>query len=82
MRKGRSIAAWTVYAMWSHLGNKRNEHEEHNEKNVCTYCGAYANRSAVTKSDCTPKKNVSFSKVRTTFAECNACESEAIRLET
>ena len=38
--------------------------------------------SEVKSRDMTPKKNEIFSRVRTTFADCQAVERDAIRLET
>ena len=52
------------------------------EDNACTYSGADPNMSEVKSNDMTPKKNDIFSRVRTTFADCQAVESDAIRLET
>lgn len=46
------------------------------------YSGDIPNKSADTNSDITPKKNETFSRVRTTFAECHDVTSNCIRAET
>lgn len=48
-------------------------------KNTCTYSGAMPNNTAVMNNDITPPKNVTFSLVRTIFADCHEAESEVIR---
>jgi hypothetical protein len=47
-----------------------------------TYCGARPKSRAENTRDMTPKKKLIFSRVRTTFADCHAVDSETIRLET
>lgn len=46
------------------------------------YSGAIPNKSADTKTDITPKKNETFSRVRITFEECHVVTSDCIRAET
>jgi hypothetical protein len=47
-----------------------------------TYCGARPKSRAENTRDMTPKKKLIFSRVRTTFADCHAVDSDAIRVET
>jgi hypothetical protein len=47
-----------------------------------TYCGARPKSRAENTRDMTPKKKLIFSRVRTTFADCHAADSDPIRVET
>lgn len=47
-----------------------------------TYCGARPKSRAENTRDMTPKKKLIFSRVRTTFADCQAADSDTIRVET
>lgn len=47
-----------------------------------THSGAMPNIKDVNSKDITPQKNVSFSRVRTTFAVCQAAAREIRRDET
>lgn len=51
---------------------------------VCgeTYWGAMPNKRAVVRRDITPRKKVTFSRVRTTFVDCHATASVVIRAES
>ena len=49
---------------------------------VSTYSGATPNSRAVIRSDMTPRKNVTFSRVRTTLAECHVWVIDSKRRET
>ena len=47
-----------------------------------TYSGAMPNSNAENKTDITPKKKETFSRVRTTLADCQEAESLVIRFES
>ncbi len=65
-----------MYPSWkSQLGNHMNEGK-------VTHSGASPNINAENKRDMTPKKNDIFSRVRTTFADCQETANFVIRDET
>lgn len=58
-------------------------HGQHGiRQQAATYCGAMPNKRADIRTDMTPKKKETFSRVRTTLADCQEAESLVIRLES
>lgn len=70
----------TVYATCTHL-DITDELLEVSSADLRTYSGCIPNIKAEKRRVMTPKKNETFSRVRTTFADCHDAAKEAIRVE-